>query len=208
MPLTLEDYIRIYHSTINDEYFRFITPFYYEPGVLYHPITNGYNCGIEGSNVPFKIIKADYLSNGDCHITLENDKGDKFGANKLDIHKKFKRIDETIAPIGNIIPNSKRFIYIMHNNERYIIHQSYSRHYSNNRLGASIIVTKDDEKKNTPYFHLYSHIGDSKFSCKTVKSYDNIGRENYDFYRNITVREFKKLIFGDSNIKFKCYLFS
>lgn len=59
--MTLEDYVLEHKPSLYEEYKRTTTPHYYEGGgVLYHPITNGYGCGSEGSSEPFYIEK--YLS--------------------------------------------------------------------------------------------------------------------------------------------------
>ena len=55
-------------------------------------------------------------------------------------------------------------------------------------------------------YEFYNIIGGS-WTLKHVKSYDSIGRENYDIKFKVSVRQFKEYVFGDPNIKFKCQLF-
>lgn len=197
----LEKYILLSYPHIIQEYNRKTTSNYYEAGVLYHPITSGFGCTSEGSNEPFEIENGVYLKSGDIQLTLVSkiNKYHRCGVLLSEAHKKIKRIDESVLPIGNPIPNSKKVLYI----KDFRIHQHYFTNH--NKLGGRIIIHKDGFKG---YWELYSYIGNSSFSLKHVHSYDSVNREQYTIKHNVSVREFKQTVFGDSNIKFKCDLFS
>ena len=212
--MTLEQYIKKDYPSINEEYIRLTTPFYYEPNVIYHPITNGFGCGREGSKKEVVIINADYLANGERYISIQEvkDKSHNYSATGSIIHKQLKRVDESVKPIGIEIPNSKRIMYVSHNNVIYEVIQAYWREWEKKTLGGRITVWVWDEHDNNeiirkkPYWELYSYFG-SKWHMKHVKSYDSLMREDYDIKFNISVREFKKYVFGDSDVKLKCSFF-
>jgi hypothetical protein len=203
--MTLEQYINEFHPRIADEYKRYSTPFYYEPDALYHPITNGFGCGTEGSNKRLKIVNASYLKNGERHIKTVNvdDPSQMYSTEGSTIHTKLKRIDESIAPVGKVIPNDKRFIYILHNGIEYTILQAYWRNHKDNRLCGRIWVSKtaDEENKKRPYFEFYSYFG-STWALKHVYGYDQYD-EKYTIKFEVSVRQFKQIVFGSPDVKIK-----
>lgn len=206
--MDIQKYLEQNHPKVVEEYIRFTTPSYYEPNILYHPITNGMGCGFEGSNEPFEIINATYLKNGEMNINLRSTKKDtKIQIRKSEIHTKLKKIDESVVSKGIPIPNDKYVTYMTINGVGYVIIQSYWRDYSKKTLcGRVFVKCSDIDGDKQPYFELYCHFG-STFNMKHVYSYDSAGRENYNFNKNISVRKFKELVFGNPNVKFKCELF-
>lgn len=198
------------------EFVRFTTPSYYEPNILYHPITNGMGCGFEGSNEPFKIINATYLKSGEMHIMLQSTwKSDhKIIINKSEIHTKLKKIDETVESKGVLIPNDKRVTYMTIDGVQYQIWQAYWRNHDKKTLGGRVTIRRSSVdhmsdsygRQRHPYFELYSHFG-STWNLKDVHSHDSIGQEQYTFKRDVTVRQFKELVFGNADVKIKCELF-
>ncbi len=214
--MQLEDYVKENYPHVIEEFKRRTTPFYYEPGVLYHPITNGLGCGAGGSREPMMIVYADYLESGESFITLQSqlDSTRKFGIANSEIHTKIKRLDESIQPVGMTIPSGKRLRYMTVNGVRFEIDQAYWRNYSDKTLGGRVTVRSGDARidkdnygrRHGAYYQLYSHYG-SKWTLKNVKSHDSTGREVYEMKHNVSVREFKTMVFGDPNIKIKCELF-
>jgi len=212
---TLEQYIQKHRPNILDEYKRATTPFYYEPGVIYHPITNGFGCGPQGSNEHFVIKDGTYLKGGEIFLSLQSlDKADHRCSVLLsEAHLKIKRVDESVAPIGTPIPNDKEIKYMEIDGKNYTITQLTWRHHSDKTLGGKIWVrcdqyptTKVYGQERAAYYELYSNFG-STWNLKHVKSYDEVAREQYDIKFNVSMREFKRIVFGDPNIKIKCQLF-
>lgn len=212
---TLQTYIEKNHPEVIAEHRRATTPFYYETGVLYHPITNGFGCGVGGSDEELIIVDADYMKSGSVNLRIQSLKKpeNKYSVTLSHAHTKIARVDESIAPIGNIIPNSKQHIYITVDGKDYSIYQSYGRHYETKvKTGRIIIRCEQDTPSRAcgrdyqPYYELYSHFG-SNWTLKHVTSYDSVAREQYTIKHNISVREFKQKVFGNPDIKFKCQLF-
>ncbi len=212
---TLLEYIEKTSPHIIDEYKRKTTPFYYEPDVIYHPITNGYGCGSQGSNERFVIKSGSYSKDGEIQVTMQSlDKPDHRGIMSMSIaHKQFKRVDETKQPIGKHIPNNKSHLYINVNGKDYVINQNYFRFHQDKRLAGRVIIiclhstpTRVYGEDKLPHYELYSNFG-STWNMKHVTGYDSVGREIYDIKFKVSVREFKEKVFGDPNIKIKCDLF-
>ena len=212
---TLSQYISENYPGIISEFKRATTPFYYEPDVIYHPITGGFGCGPQGSKERFVIKNGTYLKNGDISLHLQSlDNEDrKCGVNLNEAHKKLVRSDESIAPIGKQIPNDREVKYMTIDGKNYTITQLKWRYYKDNTLCGKIWVNCDKFPVSTvygtersSYYELYSNF-DSTWNLKHVKSFDSVGRENYDIKFNVSVREFKQIVFGDANIKIKCQLF-
>ena len=190
--MELIDFIKINYPEIVEVYRRKTTPFYYETGVLYHPMRSGFGC-IGGSKKPLKIIKATYTKDI-VYLHLVDDKGDKYSVTLDEAPTSIKRLDDSIAPLGNIIPDTKEIIYLTHNNIDYKITQMYFRNYGDNRLNARVWVRRSCDKEingKQPFFELYSVIGKGKLNLCHTKSYDSIGRDNSDYKFNISVRQFK-----------------
>ncbi len=212
---TISQYVAKAHPHILEEFKRKNTPFYYEPGVVYHPITNGFGCGSEGSKERFIIKNGTYLKNGDISLHLQSlDKDDhRCGAYLSEAHTKIARADESIAPIGTPIPNDRETKYMTIDGKNYTITQLTWRNYQDKTLCGRVWVNCDQfptsnvyGQDSKSYYELYCHFG-SKWNLKHVKSFDSVGRENYDMKMGISMREFKQIVFGDANIKIKCQLF-
>lgn len=204
--MNLETYIKEKYPEKVEEYIRYITPFYYEPGVVYRTLVNGFGEGRPGSK-QFMIKNGSYFDN-EIHITLVEvnnpaDPNHRYGVSLSEAHLKLKRdVEET--PKGLLIPNNKSDFIIKHNNKTYRIHQSYWRDYSSKRLGGKIWIHCDEDlpiNRHQPYYELYSYFG-SKWNLKHVYSYDTTHREQYNIKFGISVRDFKQEVFGNSNIKF------
>ena len=200
---TFEEYVRINYSNIIDEYYRYSTPFYYEMGVEYEFI----NQEVYYKDI-FLIENGRYSINGklqSIRLYCKSKPDLKISYNIKDIPLKIKRVDETIKPIGNLIPQDKQFFHLKFNDTTFTIFQTYSRDYSSNYLTGRVIVKSDKMKRVNgydEYFELYNYINKG-WSLKHVFDFDSIGRENYKLTHNITVRNFKEIVFGDANIKLK-----
>lgn len=166
-------------------------------------------------NQIYRIIYASYTKDN-IHYYLESIKDkSKIGISKhevlhyndMEAHKVLRRIPEDINKIGNIIPNDKRFIYI----NNFTIQQIYTKCYNSNKRWVKVTVwdnnTSKDFNGRRPYYELYCVIGDNKFNLKHVYSHDGIGRENYNTFMDISIRDFKSKVFGNPNIKLKCDTF-
>lgn len=200
--MNLESYISEKYPKLVEEYKRVTTPFYYEPNVHYNPITAGFGCGSDGSTKKLEIINADYLISGEKHIMLRNVNAhdERYCTSSSEIHLKLKRVDETIPPFGLEIPNSKKVIYVNAKGTTFKVWQSYTRDYYTKKLQFRILVNDINAEKingRLPYMEFYSG------NLNDVYSFDTIQREISKFHRGISVREFKKIVFGDSNIKIK-----
>lgn len=212
--MTIEQYINTNYPSIREEYIRLSTPFYYEPGVLYHPIQGGF--GTSGpSKKEFMLVDADYLANGERFINMIGviNKKDRYIATGSKIHQQLKRVDESISPTGREFPNTKRIMYVSHKGVIYEVIQAYWREYKTNRLGGRVTIwlwnehEKDEDRiHKKPYWTLYSYFG-SKWHMQHIKSYDSVGRENNEYKMNTSVRAFKQYVFGDANVKLKCSKF-
>jgi hypothetical protein len=205
----LIEYIKENNPAILEEYKRFSTPFYYETGVEYHPITNGFGCGPEGSNERFVIINGDYRSNGAVHLSMQavKDKTRKVSVLLHEAHKKMKRVDDSVAPVGRPIPASHDTIYMTVNGVEYTIWQAY---WNNGKQPMGRIIIKYGEpqyKNRNPYYEVYSYVDKGKWSIKHVTGYDSVGREHYTITHNLTLKDVKNSIFGNPEIEFKCELF-
>lgn len=219
---TLIEYIKSDYPEIIEEHKRKTTPFYYEPNVFYHPITNGMGCGSEGSNEPFEIINGTYHRNGEIHMSLQSatKSEHKICVSLSEAYKKLKRIDDLGVNENKVhgltIPNSNQQIYMNNDGKDYSITQLYWRDYYSNKLGGRVIVTCLQDKpsivygsEKMPYYKLYSVNGDGDgcWNLEYVHSYDSIGREQYDMMYSITVKQFKSIVFGSHDVKLKCQLF-
>ncbi len=124
-----------------------------------------------------------------------------------------KRVDESVMPIGRHIPNSRKCIHMIRGGVEFTIWQAYWRSYDTKTLGGRVTVTRSDGRVSSTlggdrkeYHQLYSHFG-SVWHLQHTKSWDSVARENYDIKKNVSVREFKEIVFGDPNVKIKCDLF-
>jgi hypothetical protein len=212
--MELLEYISKNYPETIEEHKRLTTPFYYEPGVLYHPITSGFGTHNRGGNKPLEIIAGTYYRDGDIEVHLKSlkESDTKYGVLLSEAHLKIKRIDESIAPVGRKIPNDRNRIYMNVNGIDWNITQMFWRNYGNQRLGGRVWITQDTGTKQyvgnrCPYYELYFVIGKGVWNLRHIHSYDSVGRENYDIKFGISVREFKQRVFGDPNIKLKCQLF-
>lgn len=214
--MELDKYIQDNYPHIIAEHKRATTPFYYEAGVEYHPITNGFGCDSGGSDERFIIKDGTYLKNGDVQMTLESlDKKDHRCIVRLsEAHTKIARVDESVQPKGNPIPSNKRVKYMTVNGMNFTITQFSWRGYKDNKLCGRIWIHCDQYPKSrvwgedkSSWYELYNYLGNG-WNLKHVKSYDSVGREKYDIKFNVSMREFKRIIFGNQDIKIKCELFS
>ncbi len=212
--MELQSYLDKYHPDISAEFIRASTPFYYEPGVRYHPIRSGMGCGSGGSSEPFVIKDADYIKDGSMHVNLYNpDKPEhRIILTSDELSSAIKRIDDTIAPVGKSIKNSRRRLYMSVDGIDYDITQMYFRNYDDKKLSCRIWVSRSCDSPvktnfniHQPYFEL---VGTRK-SLTMIKifNWDSISRSQETYKHNVTVREFKQTVFGNPNIKIKCQLF-
>lgn len=211
---TLTEYVTRTTPNIVKEHIRATTPFYYEPNVIYHPISNGMGCGANGSNERFVIKNGTYTRNGDIQMSLVSlDKPNhKCCILKSEAHLSIARVEET-TPIGKEIPNDRKIKYMTIDGRDYRITQLSWRNYQDNTLCGKIWVRCEQDipsivwgEKRYPYHELYSNFG-SSWNHKHVKSYDSVAREQYDIKMGVSMRYFKEKVFGDANIKIKCQLF-
>lgn len=202
----LLEYIENNYPEIIEEHKRATTPFYYETGVEYHPISSGFGCGQGGSSEKFVIVNGDYIK-GElkyCYMRSLYSPDRNYVLTMEDAHKQMKRVDESVAPLGNVIPDTNRFICLRHNGCNYTITQGWWRDYNSGTLRGRIIVHCEEDKeyyRRKPYHELYIAADGKHFCLKHVHSYDSGGREQYNFTKKISVREFKELIFGDPKFK-------
>lgn len=212
---SVAQYVVKNYPEILEEFRRLTTPFYYEPDIVYNPITSGFGCGPGGSKERFIIKNGTYLKNGDISLHLQSlDKeGHNCGTYLSEAHKKIAREDESVAPIGKLIPNDRTVKYMTIDGRDYTITQLMWRNYKDQTLCGRIFVNCNQfptsrvyGREQQSYYELYCHFG-SKWNMKHVTSYDSTGRENYDIKFNISIREFKRIVFGNANIKIKCQLF-
>ncbi len=212
---TLEQYIAKHNPKIISEYHRATTPFYYEPDVIYHPISNGMGCGSEGSNERLIIKNGTYCKGGDIQLTLQSlDKPEnRYGCSLSEAHLKIARVDETVQPIGKHIPNNREVKYMTINGRDYRITQLRWRRYDTKELAGKIWVTCEQDtpvraygRDYYPYHELYSNFGHT-WNYKHITSYDTTAREIYNIKMGVSMRYFKEKVFGDANIKIKCQLF-
>lgn len=201
--MELIEYIEKYYPEKIKEYERFSTPHYYEPGPLYRSIVSGFGESSPGRK-NFIIKEARYLSD-DIYLHLKDPKDpiSEYSVSLFEAHTKLERVNDE-RPIGLFIPNSKEDLMIEVGGRKYEIHQAYWRGHSDNRLGGRVVVwCEEDEPEygKKPHYELYSHFG-SKWHLKHVYSYDSMRREIYKIKFDISVREFKNIVFGDSNVKF------
>lgn len=201
--MELIDYIKEKYPDKIAEYHRYITPYYYEPGVVYRTLTMGF--GEYRPGIQKFMIKHGSYSDNDIQITLfEVGNPDHLCCVSLsEAYLKLKR-DVEEAPKQLLIPNSKSDFTITHGDKHYSIHQGYWRDYSSKRLGGRIWIYCDEDLPSNghkPYYELYSYF-ESKWNFKHVHSYDTVRREIYDIKFGISVRDFKKEVFGDADVKF------
>jgi hypothetical protein len=217
---SLEDYVKKDYMHIHEEWVRKNTPHYYETGVLYYPITNGFGTQTGGNpNKHLRIEHATYIKGGKRFIHLiemnppKGQTPSAYGSEDETIYKQLKRVDESILPVGNVIPHDNSRIFFTYNGIDYSIYQAYWRNYGDERLGGRITIRKVGiningvkfpmpKELSEEYFELYSVIGKSEWNLKHVKSADKLGREDYDIKFKVSVREFKKFVFQNPNVKF------
>lgn len=206
--MTFEEYM--FHNYNKDyesykkEKLRLETPFYYETGVWYYDRN--------GSLV--EIIDADYLLDGRVFYNCREING-KFnsGYQNNNIYKELRRKETDIKPLGNLIPNTRRFIYVINKyGELFEIMQHYGRNYNKpheitlslsiNSSSFPLLKYKNNTDKRVNY-NLYSNFGNTMHLKETFgrdRSYD------YRIIKDISVRKFKEIVFKDPNIKLKCQL--
>lgn len=212
--ITLEDYVLEHKPSLYEEYKRAITPHYYEGGgVLYHPITNGYGCDSKGSNEPYYIEKVSIIDGGkDYDLTLRSaiDNNHAGGCKFSELPRSFVRIDETEKPIGIKVPYDKTRLHLNINDIEYNIfwwleYEKKSSWNKNAKWKGLVVVSSDSFlviNGHRTYYKLYITCNGDEFFLQHTYSYDAAGREQYNMYRGISVREFKRIVFGDANVKF------
>lgn len=214
IKMSLEDYVLKHKPSLYEEYKRATTPHYYEGGgVLYHPITNGYGCGSEGSNEPYYIEKVSLIDGGkDYNVTLRSviDNSHAGGCKFSELPKSFARIDETEKPIGIKIPYDKQYLHLTINGIEYNVfwwlqHEKETSWNEKAKWRGQVVVSSNSFpiiNKHRTYYKLYITCYGDEFFLQHTYSYDSVGREQYNMYRDISVREFKRIVFGDANVKF------
>lgn len=212
--MTLEDYVLEHKPSLYEEYKRATTPHYYEGGgVLYHPITNGYGCGSEGSSEPYYIEKVSLIDGGkDYNVTLRSviDNSHAGGCKFSELPKSFARIDETEKPIGIKVPYDKQYLHLTINGIEYNVfwwlqHEKETSWNEKAKWRGQVGVSSDSFpviNGHRTYYKLYITCYGDEFFLQHTYSYDSVGREQYNMYRGISVREFKEKVFGDANVKF------
>lgn len=190
MNTTLEDFVKKHDSNLFEAYKRLNTPNYYECGVLYTAINGGKellfeNCTVYKDKVflHFKNIKT----------------GEKYGGDMIDVHFKMKRIDENVK-YNKCLINDKSVKYVDINDNHFDITCHKWRNYTDKELGGRLWVYSS--KEPNMFWELYSHFG-SKKHLKTVTNNNRKpnDREVYNIKYDISMRDFKKLVFGDPNVK-------
>lgn len=149
---TLHNYIEKNYPRIIAEHTRATTPFYYEPSVIYHPISNGMGCGREGSNERFVIRNGTYAKNGEIQMSLISlDKPEhKCSIQLSKAHLSIARVDESIAPIGKTIPNNRETKYMHINGRDYAVTQLHWRNYQDKTICGKIWVRCDQDTPILP----------------------------------------------------------
>lgn len=207
----LIDFLESEHSDIMEEFKRQATANYWQAGVAYNPITGGF--GTARASNKRMIIKHARVSKGKCFLHLEDERPTK-GHNGYEVdiaeaHKKLKRADENKDTIYEFnMPNLGDTRYLTVNDVEYVVRLITWREYKTERLCCRIWINEKNPTQiyNTgfttysPYYEIYSHFG-SKLNLKHVKSWDSVGRENYDIKLGISMRDIKSRIFGDPNVK-------
>lgn len=203
--MDLLEYMQKFYPSILEEYNVKHIPCYYEGNVLYHPITNGFGCGEDGSDVPFKIIKALPLLNGDFCLSFQNQRDKKIVCGVLlsEAYKKMRRIKPYNTIKASLVPRDNTIIYMKVDGKYYVIHKHIKRNHNNMGYSMNIIVYYDEKH----YYHLYKNGDTSVMTLKHVHGYDSVDRELYTIKHNVSIKEFKMTVFGISKIRLVCHMF-
>lgn len=191
--MTLQDYIQIDYPDIAEEYKRLTTPNYYECGVEYYPLRSGFGgTGKKYKTLVFKNITL--FKNNVFHARLydKDNPKDSYIINSSSLHKDLVRVDENIEYKENLI-SDKRIRYIVVDGVEYQIRFDVWREYQTQKIRWTVIVSSESFKF---YYNYYNRTG---VPCLTYHPTGKI--DKYDFYRDCSVRKFKEIVFGNSNIK-------
>lgn len=205
--MDIKEFIAEKHPDLIDEFHRYTTPNYYETGVLYYPITNGFGTSAGGNKHKHLKITGWNASKGDLSMTLQDIKeGNKYSVSIYEAYHKLVRVNPNEVAKYNVnVVSGMR--YLEHKGEEYTVNIMKWVDYHSKRLNCKVWIRRLSDipvrvygEDRKPYYELYSVIGKGSFSLKHVHSYDSVAREQYTMKHNISVKEAKKIIFGDDYV--------
>jgi hypothetical protein len=213
--MTLEQYVKERHVSVNEEYVRFITPNYYVANGEYNPIRGGFGCSGPNSKILVIAPKCMYTKE-DLHIELyeKSKPSQRYICMKSELHTSLKRVIEQESYEGELPRNNGVKKYMTIGESEYSIWMPTWRHYQSGKLQFRMIVRRStDELVKTnygfsqPYFEVYNSASNGSFCLKHVYSYDTVQREQYNLKFGVSGRQIKEAIFDDANTKLTCHLF-